>query len=239
MSTQVTPIPITQPTASIQVTQRVSLDSAAHILQRTSDIVEYERILRDLIAAGYDINACNSALLFNAFNNNKVDVVRLLLECGAKLHDGTGLYSQHGRTVFNNSTVISKEAAVVLLEYILNLPADELATIRPHIVNTSTTRIDVFNCILTDPVYHGELTKLYLAMGVLPNTCDVPCSIAMACGRAGLFSVNTKACVQHAIEQEDLVADARCTELEQNIQIDDLTAKLAKASAIIAKLTSI
>ena len=222
--------------ATVRITSDMTIDNAASILLKTKDISEYESILKTILAAGYNINAYEGMLLFTAFREDDIEKINLLFKSGAHIHIGTRLLGSS--SAFTVNTVRSKEGAHALADYVLSLPADTLSIIRQN-VHDIQSRIDVFDYMLCDPACEDKLTKLYIALGSLPVNDNVPHAVRIACGRYNVYAKNTKEFVKYTTQQEDYLEEKEHELSEYADQINDLTEKLAKANALIAKLSAV
>jgi len=111
----------------ISLPNKVTIESARTILNtwpRFLTVPEYTDVLEQLIRSGwFDINNNCSSLLFDAFDNSDVDIIQVLFDHGAKVHNGDALYitldgDDRAMCVFDKLVVLGCEE--VLLQHILS-----------------------------------------------------------------------------------------------------------------------
>ena len=207
---------------SIKLTVTVELNQAdlANLLVKCNiPLTEYARLLRELHATGYDLNDDDGVLLTSACAKQNYEQVSLLLSLGAQVCSDTRLFSGNNGNVYYSGRVYTPELGALLLEHTLKSKHLNTVIKTALISQGSGNRIDVFNNVVNDTAR----AELYTVMGKLP-TARPNQEIVDLCATAGLYY------------PEDLRAkNTRDLQLENT----DLKERLAKATGIIAKLTSI
>lgn len=131
---------------------------------------EYDRVLKQLIANGFDINGNDSALLFEAFDKNDHDIIHVLFANGAKIHNGRKLYKTEDGdqriSVFHEH--VATDCEEVLLRHILSEDSESQEVIISAILQ-NRSRLDPLNKATTH------------------NGCDYKKDFAALCVLAGVF----------------------------------------------------
>jgi len=197
---------------------------------------EYEYTLQQVLKTGYDINNNNSKLLLYALARSNVDQVTILFSYGAQVaptHE-TDVFTVSSLLV-NSSRAYTSGIAKVMFDHIMASPHFEVisAYLRDH-----PTSIDVFNNLTSD----DDKAALYIRVGKLPYQCCSP-EVLEICAKAGLRGPPRKTAPLTASARLEILTKEHETLKEQlsaeTAKLTETTAKLEKASGIIAKLTSI
>jgi len=206
---------ITIPTASVSTeTAEVILNTWPRFL--TTE--QYMDVLHQMISkAKFKINKDNSALLFKAFNNNDGDVIQVLFDHGAKIHDGKELYTTIDRKhrildVFNKRVSLLCEK--VLLDHILKEDHASKSVIfaeiqrypgNLHVLNRATPSY-------TDD-YKKDFAQLCVLARTFPATPPELC-VLHECHRYGMTHPTYASFIKDCEEDEDFdtggVTDEYC-----------------------------
>ena len=220
----------------------ISMLDASKILECSSlPDTEYENILRDLVAAGFDINEHDGLLLTREFAKGNAARVSALFKLGAQACNKEGSYSGVNGHVYFSGRQYSPELGALLLKHTLESKYQDI--IKGVLSgNGSGDRINIFNNVVSDT----DRAELYIRVNKLP-TVRPNAEIIELCAKAGL--VYPPPVVQpktQADEIADLKADLAkerekyvALQTEKDTLLADYNVKLEKATGIIAKLASI
>lgn len=232
-----TPTPATQAHV-IDIPMSVSEAVQALIkLQHTEE--RYAQVLQKVLDAGHDINNNDSELLMSALaigidTPEQTEKIRLLFSLGAKVLTDKHVYDGTYGRAFTGGRVYSPGVAKLLFDNIIDIPQAQFDLITAH-VKQHYARLDVFNRLESDI----DKARLYIRAGMFPHDkCSA--EVLELCAKAG--HVPPPKPLSEKEQLEKLTADlAKVTvEKEQNFKdAQDLKERLAKATGIIAKLTSI
>jgi len=235
MATQVT----------IKLEHECSIPLAISVLHtHMSSHTEYARILQQILATGYDINANKSELLLFALSGNgDINNITLLFSLGAQVATAHEVYDRPCGHAFNAGRVYKPSVAKALFDHVMASPHFDVISKHLH---ENHQRIDVFNDLASDE----DKAALYVRARLLPR---VKCNenTQRLCALSGLsypprtLSLSEKltaATAETTSLKEQLAADAARFEeqlADVTAKLAETTAKLEKATGIIAKLTSI
>lgn len=138
---------------------------------RALTIEEYSDVLKQLIDTGFDINGNNGELLFEAFDKNDHDVIKVLFENGAKIHNGRKLYKTPDGdvriSVFDEN--VATDCEEVILDHILAEDCDSWDVIISAI-KKNRSRLDILNNATAhnDNAYKKKFVELCLLTESFP-----------------------------------------------------------------------
>lgn len=226
-------------TVTLDIKQTLDINQVISLLQSKIPHAMYESILRSLLATGYDINSDNGILLLSAMNANMTERVSLLLSLGAQTANAQGLLtSGHYYHAYHCSRALSKELVKLILNH--TLASVYLDVIAKEIAGMNS-RLDIFRCLESE--CPDDLARLYIKCGVLPMANRANDYIQKVCGAAGLWYPEIKAAHEaekkRALELETFTAKFAEESAKLTSELAVSQERLAKANAIIAKLTTV
>lgn len=182
---RVTAAPSTETPKGI-VIHMAPADAVTFLLCKDVPLHAYTGGICQLVMSGYDINHNNSELLWHAVYHNDTQKADLLFKSGAKINNAQGLCTHNGiGTMLSScSGARSKDLVVLLLDHILETtPADREIIVRA--IRSMSSRMSVFDQLMSDPAYHKKLAMLYVAVGMFP-TKTPPMKVYEWCHLKGL-----------------------------------------------------
>jgi len=219
---------------------KCSIRTSLDILQKVDvSIAEYEKILKQVLKTGYDINANGSDLLIRALIRDDADRVTLLFSFGAQAAHAQGVHDSSCGHAFHGGRIYSPGVAKALFDHIMASPHFDV--IAKHVRGVQC-RIDVFNKLPSDT----DKAALYVRLGKLPyHKCSS--AVLEICAKSGLYpppSVLTVSEKLAALTKEHDALQNKTTRLKKQtldlkVQLAAETNKLYKATAVIAQLTSL
>ena len=195
------------------------------------DTTRYESILKKVLDTGYDINSNKSELLLGilAMKVPNADILKLLFDNGAKvLSDNSDIYFPSAGHAFVGGRVYPPDIAKLLYEHIMAMSDQDFDAIKACF-RSHHSRLDVFNKLASDT----DKAALYKRAGILPNEF---CSVEVQ-NLAGLHYPARALSATEQLTNDNQALAAEMKVLKEQLATAD--SKLTKATAIIAKLTSI
>jgi len=244
---------VTAQPATIKFEAEYTIKRAIDIMQTYEcTLVDYESILRKILATGYDINSNDSELLLSELARKPVvaDNVVLLFSLGATVPPAQATRHIAHSHAFNACRVYPIKVAQALFDHIMTSPNFD-QVISPYF-HADNLRFNVFESLAD-----ADKAALYIRVGLLPiKRCSE--AVLEICTKAGLryppkkmSPDEVRAAEKTRIEEQLTAETAKTARLEEQLsivtdkatslqeQLSVVSAKFDKATNVIAQLTSL